>query len=161
MGYGIFPFAMRDSRRSGNGFGIARRFLLPLIALSLLHACSSGEMVRAPALPTPPPAILSRIEVTACRLASRNEFVDVRFRVHGKEKFDADPAGIYLMDEATGEKYYIVSLKRIGRLAETRSPSDPASHTILIRNLNRKLKAGARVTLVVGKLRQEHVTVEK
>ncbi|HZW37647.1 MAG: hypothetical protein ACM319_07300 [Deltaproteobacteria bacterium] len=87
--------------------------------------------------------------------------MDVRFRVHGKEKFDADPANTYLMDESTGEKYYIVRLKRIGRLAETKIPSDPSAHSILIRNLNKKLKAGARVTLVVGGLRQEHVIVEK
>jgi hypothetical protein len=153
---------MRESGLSRNGFGKIRRLLPALVALSLLQACSPREMVRAPSLPpSPPPAILSRIEVTACRLASGNEFVEVRFRVHGKVKFDADPAGTYLMDEATGEKYYIVRLKRIGRLAETKNPSDPASHTILIRNLNRKLKAGARVTLVAGGLRREHVIVEK
>lgn len=99
--------------------------------------------------------------MTACRLASGNEFVEVRFRVHGKEKFEVDPASTYLMDEATGEKYFIVRLKRIGRLADTINPSDPASHTILIRNLNKKLKAGARVTLVAGGLRQERVIVEK
>ncbi|NJD61947.1 MAG: hypothetical protein FIA93_04415 [Deltaproteobacteria bacterium] len=155
---------MRGPCLSGNGFTNLRRFLLPLVALLLLQACSPREVVRAPALPSLPPSpppLLSGIEVTACRLASRNEFVDVRFRVHGKEKFDAVPADTYLLDEATGEKYYIVRLKRIGRLAETKNPSDPAAHTILIRNLNRKLKAGARVTVVVGGLRQEHVLVEK
>lgn len=145
----------------GEGFRGIRRFFLPLVVLSLLQACSPREMVRAPELPSLPPAIQPRIEVTACKLASRNDFVDVRFRIHGKEKFDPDPAGTYLVDEATGEKLYIVRLQRIGRLAETRSPGDPASHTILFRNLGRKLKAGARVTLVVGGLRQEHVIVEK
>jgi hypothetical protein len=118
-------------------------------------------MVRAPSLPpAPPPAIPSRIEVSACRLVSANEIVDVHFRVHGKEEIEADPAGIYLIDETTGVKYYIVRLKRIGRLAVTKDPSDPASRTILIRNLNKRLKAGAKVTLVVGGLRQEHVIVE-
>jgi hypothetical protein len=81
--------------------------------------------------------------------------------VHGNGKFEADPARSYLVDEATGVKYYVVRLKRIGRLAATKDPSDPASRTLLIRNHDRKLKAGARVTLVVGGMRQEHVIVEK
>lgn len=131
-----------------------RKFLLASVVLFLLPACSAGEAVRRQ-------AGIPRIEVVSCRLAPSNEFLDVRFRIYGGAEFDPDPSSTFLIDEGTGEKFYIMLLQRIGRLAETRSPDETASHSIMFRNIDRKLKPGARVTLVVGGSRQEHVIVGK
>jgi len=131
-----------------------RKFILASVILFLLPACSAREAVRRP-------ADVPRIEVVYCRLAPSNEFLDVRVRIHGTVKFDPDPSSTYLIDEGTGEKYYIMLLQRIGRLAETRNPEETAAHSIMFRNIERKLKPGARVTLVADGLRQEHVVVGK
>ncbi len=131
-----------------------RKFILASVILFLLPACSARQAVRGP-------GGVPRIEVVYCRLAPSNEFLDVRFRIYGTVNFDPDPSSTYLIDEGTGEKYYIMLLQRIGRLAEIRNPDETAAHSIMFRNFDRKLKPGARVTLVAGGLRQEHVVVGK
>lgn len=119
----------------------------------LLAACSAKEGMRRP-------AEAPRIEVLHCRLAPSGEFVDVQYRIRGEERA-ADPADTYLVDEATGEKYYLMLLQRIGRLPEPRTREDAAARSVMFRNFDRKLKAGGRVTLVVGGLRREHILLEK
>ncbi|MDA8122707.1 MAG: hypothetical protein M0Z38_09105 [Deltaproteobacteria bacterium] len=131
-----------------------RRVILPAVFLALLQACSGREAVLRP-------VNVPRIEVIHCRLAPSKEIVDVQFRVYGTGKVAPDPAGTYLLDEGTGEKYYLMVLQRIGRLAEIRNPEETAVHSIMFRNPYGILRIGAKVTLVVGELRQEHVVVEK
>lgn len=131
-----------------------RKFIVASVLPFLLTACSAREGMRRP-------AEAPRIEVLHCRLAPSGEFVDVRYRILGEEKTDPDPADTYLVDEATGEKYYLMLLQRIGRLPGTRSQEDAVARSIMFRNFDRKLKPGARVTLVVGGLRREHVLLEK
>ncbi len=131
-----------------------RRLGLASVILFLLSACSAKEAVRGH-------AGVPRIEVVYCRLAPSNDFVDVRFRIYGADRFDPDPSSTYLIDEETGEKYYLMLLQRIGRLTEIRNPEETVAHSIMFRNIDRKLKPGARVTLVAGGMRQEHVVVGK
>lgn len=130
-----------------------RTILLPSLLFFLLSSCSTGTSVRRT-------ADVPRIEVIYCRLAPSDEFVEVRFRMHGVETFHPEPADTYLVDEGTGEKYYIMQLQRVGRLADIRNPEDSA-RSVLFRNLERKIRPGTRVTLVAGGLRQEHVVVGK
>lgn len=129
-----------------------RRFLVPSLLLILLSSCSTGASARRT-------AGVPRIEVIYCRLASNHEFVEVRFRMHGMGTFQPDPSGTYLVDEGSGEKYYIVQLQRVGRMADIGNPEGSAAHSVLFRNLERKIKPGATVTLVTGGLRQERVVV--
>lgn len=130
-----------------------RTILLSTVLLFLLPACSARDA----ALRTREP----RIEVLSCNLAPGHQFVDVRVRAHGVQTFDPDPARTYLLDEGTGEKYFVMRLQRVGRLADVRNPEEAAAHSILFRNLDRTLRPGARVTLVVDGMRQEHVVVGK
>lgn len=131
-----------------------RKSILAAVIPFLLTSCSAGEAVRRP-------ASVPRIEVVHCRLAPSDEFVSVQFRIRGEGKVELDPAGTYLIDEGTGEKFYIVLLQRLGRLPDIENAEEAATHSLMFRNLDRKLKPGARVTLVVGGMRQEHVVVGK
>jgi hypothetical protein len=136
-----------------------RRLILPAALLALLQACSGGEAVRRPPEAPRPPADARRIEVIHCRLAPSKEFVDVQFRVHGMEKIAPGPAGTYLIDEGTGEKYYLMLLRRIGRMAEIRNPDETDVHSLMFRNPYGKLKPGTKVTLVVDGMRRPNVVV--
>lgn len=131
-----------------------RKFVFSFALLLLLQACSARDAARRSG-DVPP------IEVIHCRIVPGDEVVEVRFRTHGIDAFQPDPAGTYLIDEATGEKSYVMLLQRVGRLAEIRDPGAATAHSVLFRNLDRKLKAGSKVTVVVGGTRQEHVLVEK
>ncbi len=100
------------------------------------------------------------MEVVQLRLAANGEFVGVRFRMIGGDRFDPGATEIYLVDESTGERFSVVHLQRIGRMAEFRVPGEKDVHHIMFRNREGKLKIGSRVTVVVGPARQEHLPVQ-
>jgi hypothetical protein len=119
-------------------------------AFLLLVSCSSGKEALRP----PPP----RIEVSRLQISANREFIGARLT--GAERFDPDASEIYLVDEASGEKFTVVRLQRIGRLAEFRVPGEEGVHSVMFRNRQGKLKAGSRVTIVVGPARHEHLLVQ-
>jgi hypothetical protein len=92
---------------------------------------------------------------------SNGEFVGLRLRVIGVEKFDPGEMEAYLIDESTGERFPVVRLQRIGRLAEFTVPGEKDLHNILFRNREGKLKVGARVTVVFGSIRKEHLKLQE
>lgn len=124
------------------------------VLFCLLAACSTGK--RASRLPPPP-----RVEVVQIRLAANHEFVGVRFRMIGPDRFDPETTEIYLVDESTGERFSVVRLQRIGRLAEFRDPGENDVHHVMFRNREGKLKYGSRVTVVVGPARQENLLLQR
>lgn len=129
------------------------RLILLAVVLCLIASCSPIKEAFRP----PPP----RMEVVQLQLAANREFVGVRFRMIGGDRFDPEATGIYLIDESTGEKFSVVHLQRIGRMAEFRVPGEKDLHHIMFRNQEGKLKIGSRVTVVVGSARQEHLLVQQ
>ena len=128
------------------------RLILLAVALCLIASCSPKKEALRP----PPP----RMEVVQLRLAENREFVGVRFRMFGGDRFDPEATEIYLVDESTGEKFSVVRLQRIGRMAEFRVPGEKDVHQMMFRNQEGKLKIGSRVTVVVGSVRREHLLVQ-
>ena len=143
--------------------------ILWVIMLCILASCAGKKELRPPpplpppekscALPLPLP--LPNWTVVQFRLVSKGEFIGVRFRVIGVEKFDPGAMEAYLIDESTGEKFPVVRLQRIGRLAEFTVPGEKDVHNILFRNQGGKLKVGSRVTVVVGSIRKEHLQIQE
>jgi hypothetical protein len=131
------------------------------VLLLLVQACAGREAVRrpeeAPRDEARLPESALRLEVISCRLAPNHEFVDVRFRVRGTERIEHGSADTYLLDEETGERYFVMELRRLGSLAEVRDGEASGVHSVIFRNFGRKLRFGSKVTVVVGPLRQEHV----
>ena len=146
------------------------RLILLAVALFLIASCSAKKEALVPPPPPPPsssppspapsPPSSQRVEVAELRLAANREFVGVRFRMIGGDRFDPEATEIYLVDESTGEKFSVVRLERIGRMAEFRVPGEKDVHHIMFRNREGKLKIGSRVTVVVGAARQEHLLVQ-
>ena len=142
------------------------RLILLAVTLFLIASCSAKKEVLVPSPPPPPssyppsPPSSQRVEVAELRLAANREFVGVRFRMIGADRFDPEATEIYLVDESTGEKFSVVRLQRIGRIAEFRVPGEKDVHHIMFRNREGKLKIGSRVTVVVGAARQEHLLVQ-
>jgi len=126
--------------------------VLLAVALCLIASCSAKKEALRP----PPP----RVEVIQLQLAANREFVGVQFRMIGGDRFDPEATEIYLIDESTGERFSVVRLQRIGRMAEFRVPGEKDVHHIMFRNQEGKLKIGSRVTVVMGPARQEHLLVQ-
>jgi hypothetical protein len=70
-----------------------------------------------------------------------------------------EPNATHVIDEATGERFFVENLVRIGPAAQTRLPRGASASYMVIDNRHEHLKAGAKITVVVGGLKQEHVTV--
>ena len=141
-----------------------KRILL-VSAFLLVASCSAKKEVlvpppQQPSISTPSPTPSPRMEVTQLQLAANREFVGVRFRMIGGDHLDPKEKEIYLVDESTGERFSVVRLQRIGRLAEFREPGEKDIHHILFRNREGKLKVGSWVTVVVGSARQEHLLIQ-
>ena len=126
--------------------------ILWVVMLCLLASCAAKKEVRPP---------LPELDAVQCRLVSKGEFVGVRFRVIGVGTFDPGAMEAYLIDESTGEKFSVVRLQRIGRLAEFTVPGEKDVHNILFRNREGKLKLGTRVTVVFGSIRKEHLQLQE
>lgn len=135
--------------------GVRDRWAWPIL-LMLLLACSACGTIRSVSIGFSP-----RIEPVSCRLSENGEFVDVRLRYHGKEPFDPDRPGSFLLDEATGEKFFLLQLQRIGKVGTTGQPDEQTVHSIMFKNRDGLLKPGARVTLVIGEHRREHLLLQK
>jgi hypothetical protein len=132
------------------------RLMLLATALFLIASCSAKKESLVP----PPPSFSPQMEVTQLRLAANREFVGVRFRIIGGGRFDPGAAEIYLVDESTGERFSVVRLERIGRMAQFSVPGEKDVYNMMFRNREGMLKIGSRVTLVVGPTRQEHLLVQ-
>ena len=130
------------------------RRILFAVTLCLLASCAGKKELRPP---PPPPAL----DVVQCRLVSKGGFVGLRFRVAGLESFDPGTTEAYLIDESTGEKFPVVRLQRIGKLAEFTVPGEKDVHNIFFRNREGKLKPGKRVTVVFGSIRKEHLLLQE
>jgi hypothetical protein len=140
-----FDAAGRGRKRIGS------RVLLA-VALCLVASCSATKEALRP----PPP----QVDVIQLRLAANREFVGLRFRMLGGDRIDPEGSEIYLVDESTGERFSVVRLQRIGRMAEFRVPGEKDVHHIMFRNREGKLKIGMRVTVVIGTARREHLLIE-
>jgi hypothetical protein len=130
--------------------------ILWVVMLCILASCAGKKELRPP-----PPALAPELDVVQCRLMSNGEYVGVRLRMTGVEKFDPMAMEAYLVVESTGEKLPVVRLQRIGRLAEFTVPGEKGVHNILFRNREGKLKVGTRVTVVVGSARKEHLQLQE
>lgn len=120
-------------------------------AVCTLAACSAKkEAVR----PFP-----GGVEVLQCVMTTNREYVGVHFRVTGPDRYDPEGMEAYLVDEATGEKYPVVRLQRIGRFAEFAAPGEKGVHHVMFRNRDGKLKVGSFVTVVIGTARQERLLI--
>jgi len=132
------------------------RLNLLAAVLFLIASCSTKKEAMVP----PPPPSSPQMEVTQLRLTANREFVGVQFRMIGGDRFDSEATEIYLVDESTGERFSVVRLQRIGRMAEFRVPGEKDVYNIMFRNQEGKLKIGSRITVVVGPSRQEHLLLQ-
>ena len=103
------------------------------------------------------------IKPVSIRLTAEDFFIDFRYRVidpqKAKEVLRRDSKA-YLMDLASG-KVLPVPVTKLGPLRGIDDAPDPGRvYTVLFSNVNKTVEKGNRVTVVMGELRLENLTVE-
>jgi hypothetical protein len=131
---------------------------------------SSSEAARAPASapgasagkPASAQASEPKLTVNRAVMAANGSMLQVRFTVPASSVtrwIPMQPKDTYVVDETSGEKFYVANLGRIGPAAQVRLPKEGGSSYMIIDNRHEHLKPGAKITVVVGALKQKHVTV--
>jgi hypothetical protein len=103
-----------------------------------------------------------RLTVNRAVLVANGSMLEVRFTVPPAattQWIPTDQKDTYVVDETNGEKYFVLNLVRIGPAAQVRLPKGGGSSYMIIDNRHEHLKAGARITVVIGGLKEEHVMV--
>lgn len=97
------------------------------------------------------------VELVGVRLSASDFFIDLRYRVKDIAKAQSllerklQPV---LVNEATGDRYYIPQVPKIGSLRQSATAKQPAQldrvYFMLFANPDRKLRSGEKVTLYAG-----------
>jgi hypothetical protein len=125
-----------------------------VVVLILVPSCARREAVR-------PSPVSPGFEAVSCMLVAGRQLVEVKLRVAGSGRFEPGPENTYLVDEATGEKFHVVQLQRIGPLGEVRDSGKDAVRSVTFRNREGKLRPGSRLMLVIGEVRLRNLILEE
>lgn len=97
------------------------------------------------------------VELIAVRLSGADFLIDVRYRVRDVAKAQAlleRKIHPVLVNEATGDRFYIPQAPKVGSLRQSATSKQPAQldkvYFMLFANPDRKLRAGEKVTLHAG-----------
>lgn len=149
---------MVDSLRS-----LRARRILAVGALAAGLPLAAAAQAEAPAAPPPASAAAVQrledfgVELVAVRLSGADFLIDVRYRVRDVAKAQAlleRKIHPVLVNEATGDRFYIPQAPKVGTLRQSATSKQPAQldkvYFMLFANPDRKLRAGEKVTLHAG-----------
>jgi len=131
-------------------------------ALALVALCASAAAAaQAPAVPAAPEPVQRLedlgVELVGVRLSGADFLIDVRYRVKDVAKAQAlmeRKVQPVLVNEATGDRYYVPQAPKLGSLRQSATVKQPAQldkvYFMLFANPDRKLRSGEKVTLHAG-----------
>jgi len=103
------------------------------------------------------------IEITSIRLTANSHMIDYRYRV-----LDADKATDlfkrqikpHLIQQRTGKVLAVPETAKLGPLRNSNIPQDGRIYWMFFGNANNLVKAGDKVTVVIGEFRVEDLVVQ-
>ncbi len=106
------------------------------------------------------------VEVQGARLSASGYVIDLRYRVLDGDKakplLDRKVMPV-LVDEATGDRFYVPQPPVVGALRQTARNNAVAvgkTYFMIFANPNQRLKAGSKVTLYIGEQRFGNLRIE-
>ncbi len=103
------------------------------------------------------------IKIMSVRLTAGGCMIDFRYRVLDPEKaVKLSDAHLHpcIVDEGTGTKFIVPSPPATGPLRNTRKPVADKNYFVIFANPANFIKSGGKVTVVIGDLKLEHLSVE-
>lgn len=149
----------------------AARRVFALAGLAVLAGSACAQTVPAARLPDAPehtmpvsakgatgrPLAELGIEFVGLHLTAENFMVDLRYRItdaaQSKQLVDRNVQAV-LVNEATGDRYYVPRAPKVGPLRQTATAARPVQlgkvYFMLFANPDRRLRVGEKVTLYAG-----------
>ena len=157
---------MRYSVDIGNSCVIGKVSLLLIVTAFFIVSCSTSEQRALNNL-----EINSRHQLTeiwgiqpiTIRLSANGYMLDFRYKVTDAEKaapLFSREVKPYLLDQASGAVFGVPSGPKVGSLRQTRPPVAGKNYFIIFANPGNYVKLGNKVTIVIGDLKVENLTVE-
>jgi hypothetical protein len=103
------------------------------------------------------------IEITSIRMSAHNYMVDFRYRVLDEEKSKTlfvRQNKPYLIDQASGKVLAVPNTAKIGPLRNSYNPQKGRIYWMFFGNRGGLVKAGSKVTVVIGDFKAENLVVE-
>ena len=103
------------------------------------------------------------IRPVAVLLSAEGYMLDFRYHVSDAEKaapLFSRQIKPYMIDESSGAKFFVPETAKVGALRQTRKPYPDKNYFIIFGNPARYVRKGNKVTVVIGDLKIEHLTVE-
>lgn len=103
------------------------------------------------------------VEFLAIRLSAEGYLLDFRYKVIDAEKaapLFSREIKPYLLDQASGSVFGVPSSPKVGSLRQTRPPVAGKNYFIMFANPDNYVKQGNKVSVVIGDLKIENLTVE-
>lgn len=152
----------------------SRRILLAgVLLLAVVPACSPRAVrVAEPAPPAAAPPAASEsiameerwgVQIIGMRMSGGGHMLDFRYRVIDPEK--ARPlfkrqTKPQLIDQASGRSLSVPNMPKIGPLRNSDIPRAGTNYWMFFGNTGNLVKAGSRVTVVIGEFRVQDLVVE-
>ena len=104
------------------------------------------------------------IQIKGIRLSAAGYMLDFRYRVVDPEK--AGPLfkrqiKPYLVDQANGAKFIVPTTAKLGPIRNSNKPQSGRTYFMFFANPGRYVKAGNKVTVVIGDFRAEDLVVDE
>ena len=103
------------------------------------------------------------VRIESIRLTAGDHMIDFRYRVINPEKarpLFARTTKPYLLEQASGAKTEVPNMPKVGPLRNSNEPEANKVYWMFFGNMNKQLKSGAKVTVVIGDYRTETLTLE-
>jgi hypothetical protein len=103
------------------------------------------------------------VQIASIRLTGADHFIDLRYRILDPEK--ASPfldrnEQLFLVDQSTGTTHPVTRNKLGPMRASGIKPDVNRQYVVMFSNVNNAIKAGSKVSLLVGDQRIEGLTVQ-
>ena len=130
---------------------------IPSSAPFAAEAAGAAAPAAAASAPSPQRIEDFGVELVGVRLSGADFLIDVRYRVKDVAKAQAlleRKIHPVLVNESTGDRFYIPQVPKVGSLRQSATAKQPAQldkvYFMLFANPDRKLRAGEKVTLHAG-----------
>jgi hypothetical protein len=140
--------------------------LLVVVFLQLTGCATTSGKQGAEDVSQAEPVVMEQdwgIKITSLRLTANDNMVDFRYRV-----LDAEKAGTlfarqnkpYLIDQASEKVLAVPNMAKVGPLRTSDNPQEGRIYWMFFGNTHKLVKAGSKVTVVIGDFKAENLIVE-
>ncbi|MFT8315371.1 MAG: hypothetical protein ABF633_14155 [Clostridium sp.] len=97
-------------------------------------------------------------EITGCVLTADDNIINISFKINRTGYIAKTPQEIYIIDEATGIKFYLLSLPKFGKMITKKGHRGKYGYMMFV-NVGNVVNHSSKITVTISDFQQRHVTV--